>query len=109
MRSRHVMLAMVVALAAAPALTVAGTEEDLHAQLRAQMEAKRAALFTQADGNGDGALSPAEFAKFEELVRNAMQERHFAKADTNQDGKVTLEELAAEPHRFRHGPCGGRF
>jgi hypothetical protein len=83
-------------LAAAPAFAGGGA-------FRQQFAQERAALFAQADADGDGALTPAEFQTFMQLVRQKMAEHRFARADTNGDGKVTLAELeAAGP---RHGGC----
>jgi hypothetical protein len=62
----------------------------------AEMEAERAALFTQADADGNGTLSLDEFKTFESLVHDQMAERHFNKLDTNGDGVVSLEELQAD-------------
>src|SRR5262249_42750208 len=41
---------------------------------RQQFAAERAALFAQADADGDGALSPAEFQTFMQLVKQKMME-----------------------------------
>lgn len=84
-----------------------------HAQQRAdrmaKFEAEKAALFQQADGNKDGKLSTAEFAKFKELQKNAWQARkqdaeknRFARLDSNKDGALSLQELNA-PHSQRAG------
>ena len=88
-----------LALAATPALAGGG-------MFRQQFAQERAALFAQADADGDGALSPAEFQTFRELVKQKIAEHRFAKMDANADGKVTLAELEAAPHPG-HG-CHGR-
>jgi hypothetical protein len=62
----------------------------------AEMEAERAALFNQADADGNGTLSLDEFKTFESLVHDKMTERHFKQLDTNGDGAVSLEELQAD-------------
>lgn len=87
-----------------------GTMLLLPAQMRAQsppspaeIEAERAALFAQADTDGNGMLSVDEFKVFESLVRDKMAERHFNHLDTNGDGAVSLDELQAE----RPGPPPG--
>jgi hypothetical protein len=96
------LAALAVALTATPALAA-----DLRDQLRAEMNAKRAAIFAQADVDGDGALTPDEFATFHTLMKNAMEADRFTRADADGNGKVTLEELqAAGPHHFPGGPCG---
>ena len=83
-------------LAAAPAFAGGGA-------FRQQFAQERAALFAQADADGDGAHTPAEFETFRQLVRQKIAEHRFARADANGDGKVTLAELeAAGP---RHGGC----
>jgi Ca2+-binding EF-hand superfamily protein len=48
----------------------------------------------QADSDGDGVVTLAEFT--------AMVEKHFAAADANRDGSVTPEEFQAA-HRAMHG------
>jgi hypothetical protein len=85
-----------LALAAAPAFAGGGA-------FRQQFAQERAALFAQADADGDGALTPAEFQAFRQLVRQKIAEHRFTRADANGDGKVSLAELeAAGP---RHGGC----
>ncbi len=69
----------------------------------AEIEAERAALFAQADADGNGVLSLDEFKTFESLVRDKMAERHFKQLNTNGDGVVSLEELRAD----RPGPGPG--
>lgn len=69
----------------------------------AEIEAEREALFTQADAEGNGALSLAEFKTFEALMRDQMTEHQFNRLDTNGDGTVSLEELQAR----RPGPGFG--
>lgn len=69
----------------------------------AEIEAERAALFAQADANGNGALSLDEFKTFESLLRDKMTERHFQQLDANGDGGVSLDELQAD----RPGPGPG--
>ncbi len=88
-------------IAAAPVLAADG------GAFRQQFAQERAALFAQADSDGDGALSPAEFQTFMQLVKQKMAEHHFAKADANGDGKVTLAELEALPHPGRGCRRGG--
>jgi len=109
MALRKWMMTGALALIAAPVL--AGDAGSF----RQQFAAERAALFAQADADGDGALSPAEFQTFVQLVKQKMAEHRFAKVDANGDGKVTLAELEAAPHPGRgchHGgeqpPTGGQ-
>lgn len=76
-------------------------------QGREQFQAAVASAFAQADVGGKGALTPDEFANFHKILRAEMQKARFARADTNGDGLVTLEELqAARPHH-RCGKGGG--
>jgi hypothetical protein len=70
----------------------------------AEMEAERAALFSQADADGNGTLSLEEFKTFESLVHDKMVERHFNQLDTNGDGGVSLEELQADRPPGPPGP-----
>ena len=101
MALRNWMLAGALALAAAPAFAGGG------GAFRQQFAQERAALFAQADADGDGALTPAEFQTFMQLVKQAMLQHRFAKADANGDGKVTLAELEALPHPGRGCHRGG--
>ena len=94
MAQRNWLLAAALALAAAPALAGPGRPSP------EQIAADKAAAFAQADANGDGVLSPAEFATFMQLMKAKFAERRFAAMDTNGDGKLSLEEIqAAQPHR----------
>ena len=97
MTLRNWMFAGALALAVAPAFAGGG------GAFRQQFAQERAALFAQADADGDGALTPAEFQTFIQLVKQARMQHRFAKADANGDGKVTLAELEAVPH---HGGRG---
>ena len=69
----------------------------------AEMESERAALFAQADADGNGTLSLSEFKAFESLMRDKMTEHHFNHLDANGDGVVSLDELQAD----RPGPGFG--
>ncbi len=68
---------------------IAGTDR------RAEMTAARDAAFVQADADKSGTLSPAEFTKFHELVRQQMEAARFKHLDTNGDGALSKEELDA--------------
>ena len=70
----------------------------------AEIEAERAALFAQADADGNGTLSLDEFKTFESLVREKMTERHFNHLDANGDGGVSLDELQADHPGPGFGP-----
>ncbi len=84
-------------------LTLAGPLVAQSPPSPAEIEAERAALFVQADADGNGALSLGEFKTFESLMRDKMTEHHFNHLDTNGDGSVSLEELQAD----RPGPGFG--
>jgi EF hand domain-containing protein len=99
MALRNWILTGALVLMAAPVLAGGGAFGQ-------QFAADRAALFAQADADGDGALSPAEYQTFMQLVKQKMLEHRFAKLDANGDGKVTLAEMEAAPHwRHGHGGC----
>ena len=69
----------------------------------AEFQAIQAEVFTEADANGDGVLSAAEFVSFHELMRAKMEEAMFTNIDTDASGGISLTELqAARP------PRGGR-
>ena len=72
---------------------------------QADFTAARDQAFTQADADGNGVLSPDEFAAFHDAMRRALEAKHFAKIDTNGDGVISHDELAAA--RPPHRPCGG--
>ena len=61
----------------------------------AEIDAERDALFAQADADGNGTLSLAEFKTFESLMRDKMTEHQFNRLDTTGDGVVSLDELKA--------------
>jgi len=96
MRTRLTLLAAALALAfAGPALAHRRmTPED------------RAALFTQADADGDGKLTPAEFGTLRELVRQKIAAARFTRLDADGDGAVTSAELEAG-HARRGKRCHG--
>ena len=66
-------------------------------------------IFTSADRNHDGNLSPSEF----EAVRKAdatLADADFGYFDENQDGKITRKEFVEKPSAFilrfdRNGDC----
>ncbi len=91
-----------------------------------EMDAERAAMFDEADTDGDGMLSLDEFKRFDSLLREKITQRskpldangngagpprlpamdpeqHFKQLDTNGDGAVSLDELQAERPRFGQG------
>jgi len=69
----------------------------------ADVAAAEAAAFTEADANGDGKLTPEEFANYGTLLRQKLDALRFARLDANGDGALTQDELnAGHP-----GECGG--
>ena len=72
---------------------------------QADFAAARDKAFTEADADGNGVLSPDEFAAFHDAMRRAFDAKRFAKMDTNGDGVISHDELAAAPSP--HRPCGG--
>ena len=97
-----------VAAFTAFANTPADSRTAQRAEMMAKMQAQHIALFQQADANKDGKLSEAEFAKFNELKKQAREaykqtyeKERFARLDSNKDGMISLEELQAQ-----HGKKG---
>jgi len=117
MRTRNWVLTAALVLAAAPALAAGDAAGGLGtngrgdgALLREQFEAKRAALFREADADGNGTLTPAEFARLDELLDRQRIEFRFSRLDANGDGSISIEEFTAgRPHWRRGGrhqpPC----
>jgi Ca2+-binding EF-hand superfamily protein len=81
-------------------VTVAATPAV--ADFREEMQAARDAAFTAADGDGDGALTPAEFETFHARMEDARSEAMFARRDENGDGRLTADELD-RPRSGKHG------
>lgn len=112
-------LAIVTAVALTPAFALAqtapatGTGATTPPAAQAKGERKgpkggeRGERFKQADTNGDGAISKAEFEAANAKRSAAM----FDRLDANKDGKVTREEMKAarSEHKGRHhGDKGGK-
>ena len=97
MANRSWILAAALALSAAPVLAGGRPSPE-------DFRADAAAAFTQADADGSGGLSRAEFQNFLQLMREKRQERMFTRADADGNGEVTLSELEAA--RPPHGHCG---
>ena len=98
MATRMWLLAGALALVATPVLAGPGHPS------REDFAADRAVAFTQADADGNGALSPAEFQTFRQLLHDRIAQRMFARADADGNGEVTQAELDAA--RPPHGQCG---
>ena len=101
-------LAAIVAgfvLGGSPALAGPGCHggDGAHA---ADFKAAKDAAFAEADANGDGKLTPDEFANFRTIMRDKVEALRFTKMDTNGDGVISKDELdAAHPH---HGARGNQ-
>ena len=67
------------------------------------------AVFTEADADGSSDLTPAEFQTFHELLRERMRAHRFQRADADDSGAVTLDELEEARPRRRHGRRGPGF
>ena len=97
-RWRQGTLAAVFAGFALGGLALAGSSSP-----SSDFAAAEAAAFTEADANGDGKLTPDEFANYDELLHRKLDAVRFARLDANGDGVLTQDELNAG----RPGGCGG--
>jgi len=66
-------------------------------------------LFTSADRNRDGSLSPSEFTTVQK-ADSTLADADFGYFDENQDGKITRKEFVDKPSAFilrfdRNGDC----
>ena len=93
------LIAGALALAGA---TVVAAQSVADRPTNEQREAARAQAFTQADADGNGALSPQEFETFKTLMSQLHKRDWFSRADANGDGQVTQDELQAA-HMGKHG------
>lgn len=96
-------------LAVLAGLALGGTALAEPADRGAAFAAAETAAFAEADTNGDGNLTPEEFANFHDLLRRKLEALRFTRLDTNGDGVLTRAELAAgRPAGHRgfppHGP-----
>ncbi len=96
----HTTRWLAAALVLAGATAFAGQDGESGRPTREEREAARAAAFAQADTDGNGALSAAEFATFKNILSQQRGQHWFSKMDANGDGQVTAEELqAARAHK----------
>lgn len=84
MTGRHIAIASILLLGAAPALGQPG-----------QTGADRASAFQRADQNGDGRVTRAEYS--------AAHAREFKKADRNADGVLTRSDFPRLAGSQRYG------
>ena len=101
MTPRLLLPSALMALTAAFAL--GGSAPATSSSPAAEVAAAEAAAFTKADANGDGKLTPEEFASYGALLRQKLDALRFARLDANGDGALTQDELSAG----HPGACGG--
>lgn len=77
------------------ALALGATAAMADEAKRQAFEQARATAFAQADTDGNGVLSPAEFAAFHDAMKTQMEQFRFAKMDANGDGVLSIEEIQA--------------
>jgi hypothetical protein len=90
----------------AAALVLTGTAAFAEGNWQEQRAAMRAQAFAQADADGNGALSPQEFANYYTILQQQRGSHKFTRLDANGDGQVTLDELQAAPGH--HHGCRGQ-
>ena len=90
----------------AAALMLASTTAFAEGNWQAQRQAMQAQAFAQADADGNGALSPQEFANYYNILQQQRGAHKFTRLDANGDGQVTLAELQAAPEH--HHGCPGK-
>jgi len=95
---KSILLSLALVLATTPALARGGARPSPE-----EIAARRSELFAAADADGDGALDPAEFTTFTELVHAERREHHFHLLDRDADGLLSSEELARGDHPPPHG------
>ncbi len=83
--------------------TVVAAQNVADNPARAERQAAHAQAFTQADADGNGALSPQEFETYKTLISQLHKRDWFTKADANGDGQVTMDELQAARAMHKHG------
>ena len=85
--------------------TIVAAQNVANKPTQEQRDAARAQAFAQADADGNGALSPQEFATFKSIMSQMRKSAWFSRVDANGDGQITLDELQAA-HMNKH-KCHG--
>ena len=102
-------LSVAVVAAALTGWVLGAAPAQADADRRAQFEAAAKAAFQEADADGSGELSIAEFVNFHEILRSKMEALRFSQLDTDGSGGISQAELAAgrPGPGHRHGPGPG--
>jgi hypothetical protein len=93
MRKFAIFTAAAIGLAATPVLACDGRGKG------GPSPEVRAEALSEADSDGNGALSATEFQAFKAALDRAHAAKKFAKLDADGDGQVTVTELEAGPPR----------
>ena len=67
---------------------------------RQESDARRQALFAEADLDGDGKLNFEEMLEYQELRRQLHRQARFKALDADGDGVISQDELAQRADRF---------
>ena len=89
MRKFAIFTAAAIGLAATPVLACDGPGPG------GPKPEVRAEALSEADSDGNGALSATEFEAFKAALDRARAGQMFARLDAARDGQVTLQELEA--------------
>jgi Ca2+-binding EF-hand superfamily protein len=104
--SNVAMIALAGLALCGSALATSNTTSPGASTRRDAIVAAKNDAFAEADANGDGKLTPGEFATFTQLMHQKLQVLRFAYIDANGDGVITKDELAAH-HFAGHRGCRG--
>jgi Secreted protein acidic and rich in cysteine Ca binding region/EF hand len=90
------------------------TQAESAAARGEMIDARTTAMFNSLDADRNGQISRAEFAAAQRRALNqatggkGIPDRDFALADSNKDGRVSLEEALAQPRRQFDAVDGNR-
>jgi Ca2+-binding EF-hand superfamily protein len=96
-------LTTVAAMAKTRGPDFSALDADGNGQITLQeMQATASNRFGEVDTDGDGFLTPAELEAHARLSAGSRAERMMSRMDANNDGKLSLEEMAGrrDPARF---------